>query len=242
MHVEPLELRRHLSVDLVNGLLRVNGTANADSITVTLHNHEFRITLNGASKTFKASKVHELKVRGFAGGDNVQLFGLINIPIAVFGERGNDTIHGSDGRDLLDGGGGNDSIDGGLNDDWLIGGSGKDRLVDHNGDDVFFGGSGRDILNSRDGHGGDELHTGPGVDRPFHDKGDAVNPKRVENVPPADFPFFDDVSVDLSMPADSGSGDDPTTQPTTQPTDDPGSDSDPDSDLDFDWDEDFEDF
>src|ERR1051325_366036 len=181
-----LEARRHLSADLVDGLLRVNGTANADSITVTLHSHEFRVSINGTATTFNAHKVQQLKVRGFAGNDTIDLFGRINIPIGVFGERGNDTIHGSDGRDLIDGGGRNDSIDGGNNDEWLIGGPGKDHLVDHSGNDVFFGGSGRDFLNSRYGHGGDVLPTGPGIDRLPHDQGDVVNPPHTVNAPPAD--------------------------------------------------------
>src|SRR5580765_696864 len=155
MHVEALELRCHLSADLINALLRVNGTANDDTITVSLHSHQFRVAINGATSTFKASKVDELKIRGFAGRDGIQLFGRISIPVGVFGERGNDTIHGSDGRDLIDGGGGNDSIDGGLNDDWLIGGNGNDTLVDHSGDDAFFAGNGKDFLDSKDGHGGD---------------------------------------------------------------------------------------
>src|SRR4051812_2735170 len=102
---DPLEPRRLLSAQLASGLLRISGTANPDTITVNLHNHQYQVTLNGVSSTFAAPKVHELKIRTFAGNDSIQLTGRINIRTAIFGQRGDDIITGSDGGEFISGGG-----------------------------------------------------------------------------------------------------------------------------------------
>src|ERR1041385_2923965 len=124
--LEPLEVRQHLSATLTDGLLRITGSSTADSISISLHAHNYRVTVNGASATFSAPKVHILKIRAFAGADSIQLAGRIGIRTAIYADSGNDTITGSGGREFIVGGGGNDQIFAGDGKDTLYGGPGDD--------------------------------------------------------------------------------------------------------------------
>jgi Ca2+-binding RTX toxin-like protein len=81
----------------------------------------------------------------------------------VFGEGGNDIIHGSRFADTLygdsdipmltdfAGGDGDDVIYGGDGDDQLFGQEGNDWLIAEAGDDFLAGGEGRDVLDGGDG-------------------------------------------------------------------------------------------
>lgn len=53
--------------------------------------------------------------------------------------RGNDTLLGGDGADVMLGGNGNDQLVGGDGNDVMIGGSGADRMSGQGGDDVMLG-------------------------------------------------------------------------------------------------------
>lgn len=64
----------------------------------------------------------------------------------IFGEGGNDTIHGGAGNDWLFGGEGDDQIFGGTGDDILYGGAGNDYLDGGTGHNSLYGGEGNDIL------------------------------------------------------------------------------------------------
>ena len=70
----------------------------------------------------------------------------------ITGGPGDDTIHGSNGRDYVDGGEGSDSIFGNAGDDRLRGGDGKsddkDALYAGPGNDDLFGGSGTNLLSA----------------------------------------------------------------------------------------------
>lgn len=85
--------------------------------------------------------------------------GLVGIGSAqanqIVGDKGDDTIRGSGGGDLLDGGEGNNKISGGSGDDTLQSGDGDDYLWGGSGDDVFnisggtdriYGGQGSNTL------------------------------------------------------------------------------------------------
>jgi Ca2+-binding RTX toxin-like protein len=81
----------------------------------------------------------------------------------VYGETGNDIIHGSRFADMLFGDsdpmegdgfaidGGDDLIYAGAGDDIIAGGDGADFLVGEDGDDFFNGGEGRDVLDGGEG-------------------------------------------------------------------------------------------
>ena len=80
----------------------------------------------------------------------------------LYGRKGNDTLTGSWGDDLLKGGRGDDTLDGGWGDDKLYGGLGDDYLDGSWGDDELYGGRGDDTLDGE--YGDDKLYGGRGDD------------------------------------------------------------------------------
>jgi Ca2+-binding RTX toxin-like protein len=91
------------------------------------------------------------------GNDNFSTSGDLAslISLTVDGGAGNDTIHGSNGADVLLGGAGNDSLFGGAGDDTITGGVGADQ---------FFGEGGNDTLIWNPGDGSDLFEGGDGID------------------------------------------------------------------------------
>ena len=92
--------------------------------------------------------------------------------------RGNDVIHGGEGRDHLDGDGGDDIIIGGGGSDHIDAGSGQDVVKAGPGNDKVDGGHGDDVLDGGDGddnltgsEGDDTLHPGPGRDHVLGGRG-----------------------------------------------------------------------
>src|SRR5262245_12795940 len=168
MHLtEPLEPRLFLSATLKSGTLKVNGTSGSDIISITLRNHKYTVTINGAPKTFNPAKVRSLVVRANAGNDKINLSGPIKANTTVNGDDGDDTVQsgngpqqivGGLGADSLRGGGGDDTIRGDDGDDFLFGEGGDDSLFGSTGDDRISGGENSDFL---DGHrGNDDLDGG----------------------------------------------------------------------------------
>ncbi|MEQ8667930.1 MAG: choice-of-anchor U domain-containing protein [Pirellulales bacterium] len=109
---------------------------------------------------------------------NVLATELTELGDALFGEDGDDTLHGNLRQELLDGGSGNDVLIGddlsgpnyapntnaaiaGAN-DILIGGPDQDRLLGGGGNDALWGGAGTDRLEGQDG--ADTLYGGSGID------------------------------------------------------------------------------
>ena len=62
------------------------------------------------------------------------------------GNRGNNTLNGTDGSDILLGLGGNDVLNGGGRTDLLMGGGGNDTLNGGSGSDIVSGDGGNDTL------------------------------------------------------------------------------------------------
>jgi Ca2+-binding RTX toxin-like protein len=109
----------------------INGTAGADTITLSIENGA--LVINGL-----ASKVvidhfdfnDTIRIAGLGGDDVINASGLgLNGPKLV--------LDGGDGADILIGGAGNDTLLGGAGDDVLIGGGGQD---------ILDGGPGSNIL------------------------------------------------------------------------------------------------
>jgi Ca2+-binding RTX toxin-like protein len=89
----------------------------------------------------------------------------------IFGRGGNDTIRGRGGQDVLCGEGGHDVLLGGEGADHASGDAGNDQVYGNDGSDVLEGGSGNDNVyggrgadSSFDGNGRDNLYLGRGND------------------------------------------------------------------------------
>ncbi len=76
---------------------------------------------------------------------------LIDEPVTVPIEAGNDTLLGGLGDDTLLGQGGDDSLDGGDGSDQMFGGEGNDTLTVGGGNDLAEGGQGSDLINFTSG-------------------------------------------------------------------------------------------
>ena len=159
-------LAAHLTASLSGGLLRIEGTARADTIVVReIHNHisvdGIDIKVGGREQaSVAAASVRRITIYGNGGNDRIFLNSEathgqqpLRMPVAVWGGAGNDLIVGGAGAEQLHGGNGNDTI---------YAGSGTDLLDGGNGNDILVGGRGTDILNA--GSGNDRLYAGSGND------------------------------------------------------------------------------
>lgn len=119
--LECLEAREQMAADLMavyqGGVLKVEGTAVAD--TITLRNEAGKVRIDGINITsivggvsrtaasVDVSTITEIEVRGLAGNDTIKMIetaGTTPIGITVYGGRGIDKIYGSSVRDTLMGG------------------------------------------------------------------------------------------------------------------------------------------
>ncbi|WLF84795.1 putative Ig domain-containing protein [Moraxella sp. ZY210820] len=73
----------------------------------------------------------------------------------LYGEQGNDILNGNEGNDNLYGEQANDTLIGGLGNDTLNGGEGNDTLIDESGNETydFIGDFGHDTIYDKDGQG-----------------------------------------------------------------------------------------
>ena len=94
------------------------------------------------------------------------------------GTNDDDQLKGTSKAEEIRGLGGEDEIVDGLGEDVVYGGAGSDNLIGYGGDtsvDHFRGAAGRDIIQSVDVPATkDRVSCGPGVDRVYADKADAV--------------------------------------------------------------------
>lgn len=143
---EALEARLLLTntLDASTGVLTINGSSQADVITVhhvTAQAGELLTVQNGSvAEVFSAADVSQITFRGRGGNDHFR--NLTRVPLLAFGGGGNDTIEG--GR-------ANDTISGERGADVLIGNSGRDRLLGGGGNDRLEGGGGNDVLKGHSG-------------------------------------------------------------------------------------------
>jgi len=176
---ETLETREVPSATLDGGVLRIDGTAGNDTITV--RQLPFSISVEGAgpSNSWVASAVTSIVIRALDGNDTVRLNmpgEVVSKPAHVFGGTGNDTVQGGsaadyidgrDGNDLLYGYGGADKIAGDAGNDQLVGGDSSDSVAGGDGDDDIWGESGNDHMWGGDGY--DEIYGGTGADHVYDD-------------------------------------------------------------------------
>ncbi|NVJ70473.1 MAG: hypothetical protein HWE08_08980 [Alphaproteobacteria bacterium] len=98
-------------------------------------------------------------LHGFGGDDVISAGGYW---AHLLGGDGNDVLNGIDETDTLDGGAGQDVLNGGGADDILLGGANEDTLFGGDGDDTLDGGTHDDLI--RGGAGDDWLVGGHGND------------------------------------------------------------------------------
>jgi Ca2+-binding RTX toxin-like protein len=150
--VEQLESRRLLSVDIVNGVVQINGTSAADNIRLWQSGSDLVVSFNGKEQTISAAIFTSIWVDAGAGNDYLSAgrdFSKTPHPASPFactilGGSGHDTLLGSDAADLLVGGAGNDTIEAGEGNDTVNGGRGDDLVDGGHGTNALYGAGGRD--------------------------------------------------------------------------------------------------
>lgn len=117
-----------MTATLSAGVLNIEGTTKADSITVqqtgdqlSVNGVRIRVGSTNVAQV-SAAQVQRITINGLAGDDTVLLNG---ISIGA-------SINGGDGADIITGGLGNDTITGGLGSDVLDGGRGINTLLESN--------------------------------------------------------------------------------------------------------------
>jgi Ca2+-binding RTX toxin-like protein len=172
--LEDLEQRRMLTT------VTVNGTAFADSISVSTGGGIINVVMNGVISSYFAAGVTQINVYGNAGNDSISVGSSITLNTYlnggvgddyISGGAGYDYIQGSDGNDRMYGNAGNDTLDGWNGNDYAHGGAGNDVLYGYYGNDTLDGGNGNDVLWGEanedalyGGAGSDSMHGGDGSD------------------------------------------------------------------------------
>ena len=132
-------------VRLVDGVLQIVGTDDDDHVSIhRVGRNRLRVHADFLPRRgfvdFRLSEVNRIVVWLCDGDDHFHGAGNIDIPLIVFGGKGNDHIAGGRGNDLLFGGRGKDKLFGGRGHDILIGGDGRDQLNGGRGNDLLIGG------------------------------------------------------------------------------------------------------
>jgi Ca2+-binding RTX toxin-like protein len=183
----------------------IMGTDGDDLIGLYGNERNIVVGINGVYRYLpRASAPGTIVVDARGGDDRVaaansfaSIEGRFDIPLAITGSGGRDTIKGGhagdelsggSGRDRVFGAGGADYVLGKAGRDWvhgdqggdtLAGGAGDDILIDHEGANLFRGDDGNDRLGAQDfgGHdvGTDTLFGGDGTDTAFGDEDDLLD-------------------------------------------------------------------
>lgn len=137
------------SVQVVNKILYVNGTAGNDTITIDDAGANLSVNVNGVRTLISRSAVRGIGVLGGDGDDRIDNNSDDNnaaraVFMVAYGGNGNDDIRGSAGFDFMKGGAGNDFVSARSGGNDFIGGdAGADTLASDNGAGVD---SGRDTI------------------------------------------------------------------------------------------------
>jgi hypothetical protein len=158
---EALENRQFLSASLVNGVLKVFGTAGADNITVGINSSDtskIAVQEGSAVKSFVRAKVKTISILSSDGNDHIVINNGIKQQITLKLGEGDDSVHGGSGREIIFGGPGNDTVLAGGGSDFISGDAGNDNLSGGSGNDYVYGDEGNDSLKGDAGNdvlGGD---------------------------------------------------------------------------------------
>jgi hypothetical protein len=126
-----------------DGVLRVYGTSNADTIRISRSPSKpdrLVFVIDGHNYAYDADAIGNLYIYGGDGNDSITIderYGKIFSNVRMTGDAGNDTLTAGSGNDTLFGGDGNDRLFGGDGRDRLDGGFGTDRLTGGLGRDWF---------------------------------------------------------------------------------------------------------
>ena len=163
------------------GKLTVNVVpTGSETNTLILCSVGGNVSINGLAPfngAFSCSSITEIEINGTSLADTIDLTGVLATSFTTLGKttinagEGNDSVQGSEVRDIVDAGSGDDTVLGGLGRDRLLGGSGDDELRGGKGNDMLLGNSGNDKLfgeggkdTLRGGSGNDRLVGGPKID------------------------------------------------------------------------------
>ena len=181
---ESLEVRRMMAVtaSLSAGVLEIDGTSGADTITVEPSGGNVCVNWDSDSAyeaSFSSGLVTQISISAGWGDDQVNVFNSLTMRAYIDGSAGKDTLGGGGGHDTIWGGDGDDKIDGDDGNDSLWGQSGDDYIEGDAGDDSLHGGTGSDTLRGDSGDdklwgdgGSDRLEGGSGSDLLYYDSDD----------------------------------------------------------------------
>jgi hypothetical protein len=120
------------TAELNEGVLRIEGTVNDDSIEVTRHGQSINVSVNGHNfGPFPRSQMETIIANAFAGDDNITVAANVSASAILLGSAGNDSLHAGGGAAVMIGGLGRDELVGGSDSDLLIGGT-----TDHDSDEA----------------------------------------------------------------------------------------------------------
>src|SRR5688500_12682608 len=162
--VEALESRRLLSTTLLDGVLTINGSMEADNVSVTMSGGDLLVNDLGFLKTLLSSTVTSVVVNLGLDNDTCTIDPSVILPVTIYGGAGNDVISGGSGNDTIYGahptitpnGADNDVIHGNGGDDVLIGGAGADAMNGGFGlDEVSYAAHGASVRVYLDGSAND---------------------------------------------------------------------------------------
>ena len=137
---ESTKTKPKVKASIRRGRLNVLGTAKSDKITLRLkpgNKSRLQVDVGGngsAEFTFKRSAFNRIVVHGASGADTLSInerYGVFtgSEATSLFGDTGNDVLHGGSAAERLFGGIGNDTIDGKRGNDLIEGGAGSDLVV-----------------------------------------------------------------------------------------------------------------
>lgn len=150
-----------------NGILRINGTTAANSISSAVSTNStggktFTSAISSGSTTvvgyFDNATLSGVTYDGKGGDDNISGSSRSE---TISGGTGNDTINGGDGNDSINGDDGADVLFGGIGNDSLQGGLGNDSISGDDGDDSLRGDAGVDSLSAAAGN--DKIDAADGI-------------------------------------------------------------------------------
>ncbi len=126
-------------------MLVVRGTSQDDHIDVRRRWFSDQIEVTIRSTGFRFRGTYQLPftrivVHGLAGDDHIHVRNSVSVPVWLFGDQGDDHLHGGGGRSLLVGGDGDDHLRAGRGRSVLIGGRGSDLLQTCGSDTILIAG------------------------------------------------------------------------------------------------------